>query len=278
MPSATAVIADDEPLLRAQLRDTLHTLWPELVIVGEAAHGEQAVDLVATHRPQVVFLDIEMPGMTGLAAAAQIKGLAHLVFVTAYQQYAVEAFERGALDYVLKPASEQRLAETIARLKQRIAQPVPSAEALTAALAQLAAALGKPAMPQLKWIQASIGAQVRLIPVEQVLFFQSDLKYTRVVTSDGESLIRKPLKELIDELDSEQFWQIHRGTLVNSRAISHAMCAVARAGLKITLFPAMSAASTPPAGIAYGKFHGETTATMPTASALTPCGASAVRA
>ncbi len=219
----TAVIADDEPLLRAQLRDTLRALWPELAIVGEAVHGEQAVQLVAEHRPQIVFLDIEMPGMNGLAAAAQIKGLAHLVFITAYHQYAVEAFERGALDYVLKPASENRLAETIARLKQRIAQPVPQPEALTAALAQVAAALGKPTTPRLKWIQASIGTQIRLIPVEQVLFFQSDLKYTRVVTGDGESLIRKPLKELIDELDPEQFWQIHRGTLVNSRVISHAI-------------------------------------------------------
>jgi DNA-binding LytR/AlgR family response regulator len=218
-----AVIADDEPLLRAQLRTTLAALWPELTIVGEAGHGEQAVELVAAHRPQFVFLDIEMPGMTGLAAAAQIKGLAHIVFITAYHQYAVDAFERGALDYVLKPASEARLAETVARLKQRVAQPVPSADALTAALAQVAQALGKPTVPKLKWIQASIGSQVRLIPVEQVLFFQSDLKYTRVVTADGESLIRKPLKELIDELDPGQFWQVHRGTVVNSRTISHAL-------------------------------------------------------
>lgn len=219
----TAVIADDEPLLRAQLRSTLAALWPELAVVGEAGHGEEAVALVAQHRPQIVFLDIEMPGMNGLTAAAQIKGLAHLVFITAYHQYAVEAFERGALDYVLKPASEHRLAETIARLKQRVLQPLPTPDALAAALAQVAAALGKPAAPRLRWIQASIGTQLRLIPVEQVLFFQSDLKYTRVVTGDSESLIRKPLKELIDELDPEHFWQIHRGTLVNSRAISHAV-------------------------------------------------------
>lgn len=218
-----AVIADDEPLLRAQLRSTLATLWPELQIVGEAAHGEAAVTLVAEHRPQIVFLDIEMPGMNGLAAAAQIKGLAHIVFITAYQQYALEAFERGALDYVLKPASEARLAETVSRLKQRVTQPVPSADVLGAALAQVAAALGKPAPQRLRWIQASIGSQVRLLPVDEVLFFQSDLKYTRVVTRDGESLIRKPLKELTEELDPEQFWQIHRGTLVNSRAISHAL-------------------------------------------------------
>ncbi len=219
----TAVIADDEPLLRAQLRTTLAALWPELTIVGEAGHGDQAVELVAEHRPQFVFLDIEMPGMTALAAAAQIKGLAHIVFITAYHQYAVDAFERGAIDYILKPASEARLAETVGRLKQRVAQPVPSADALGVALAQVAQALGKPAIQRLKWIQASIGNQIRLIPIEQVLFFQSDLKYTRVVTADGESLIRKPLKELVDELDPEQFWQIHRGTVINSRTISHAL-------------------------------------------------------
>jgi DNA-binding LytR/AlgR family response regulator len=219
----TAVIADDEPLLRAQLRATLGTLWPQLAIVGEAAHGEEAVALVAQHRPQFVFLDIEMPGMNGLQAAAQIKGLAHLVFITAYNEYAVDAFERGAIDYVLKPASEARLAETVARLRARVSQAAPDPEQLTAALAQVAAALGKTAPQRLRWIQASVGSQIRLVPVDEVLFFQSDAKYTRVVTRDGESLIRKTLKELIDEVDPEQFWQIHRGTVVNSRVISHAV-------------------------------------------------------
>jgi DNA-binding LytR/AlgR family response regulator len=222
-PRPAAVIADDEPLLRAQLRTTLAALWPELVIMGEAAHGEEAVSLVARHRPQVVFLDIEMPGMDGLQAAAQIKGLAHLVFITAYNQYAVDAFERGAIDYVLKPASEARLAETVERLRQRVAQPAPAAAQLTAALAQVAAALGKAEPRRLRWIQASVGSQIRLLPVDEVLFFQSDAKYTRVVTRDGESLIRKTLKELTDEVDPAQFWQIHRGTVVNSRVISHAL-------------------------------------------------------
>jgi DNA-binding LytR/AlgR family response regulator len=219
----TAVIADDEPLLRAQLHATLGTLWPQLKIVGQAAHGEEAVALVAQHQPQFVFLDIEMPGMNGLQAAAQIKGLAHLVFITAYNQYAVDAFERGAIDYVLKPASEARLAETVERLRQRVAQPAPDAAQLTAALAQVAAALGKAEPQRLRWIQASVGSQIRLLPVDEVLFFQSDAKYTRVVTRDGESLIRKTLKELTDEVDPEQFWQIHRGTVVNSRVISHAL-------------------------------------------------------
>lgn len=219
----TAVLADDEPLLRAQLRTTLATLWPELRIVGEAAHGEDAVAQVAQHRPQFVFLDIEMPGMNGLQAAAQIQGLAHLVFITAYNQYAVDAFERGAIDYVLKPASEARLAQTVGRLRQRVAPAAPDAALVSAALAQVAAALGKSIPQRLKWIQASVGSQIRLVPVGEVLFFQSDAKYTRVVTRDGESLIRKPLKELVEEVDPEQFWQIHRGTVVNSRLISHAV-------------------------------------------------------
>jgi DNA-binding LytR/AlgR family response regulator len=217
----TAIIADDEPLLRAQLAETLGALWPELRIVGMAAHGEGAVQLVARERPDIVFLDIEMPGMNGLEAAAQVKGLARIVFVTAYHQYAVDAFEREAVDYVLKPASEARLRETIERLKARVAQPAPQADVMATVIAQVAAALGKREVNRLKWIQASLGNQIRLIPVGEVLFFQSDLKYTRVVTREGESLIRKPLKDLLDELDDEVFWQIHRGTIVNSAAIAH---------------------------------------------------------
>lgn len=217
----TAIIADDEPLLRAQLAETLAALWPELAIVGMAAHGEEAVLLVARHRPDIVFLDIEMPGMNGLQAAAQIKGLAHIVFVTAYHQYAVEAFERGALDYVLKPATDARLRETVGRLKARVQEAAPPAEDMARVIAQVAAALGKPNPVRLKWIQASVGSQIRLIPVADVLYFQSDLKYTRVVTREAESLIRKPLKELLDELDTEVFWQVHRATIVNSSAIAH---------------------------------------------------------
>jgi DNA-binding LytR/AlgR family response regulator len=218
-----AILADDEPLLRAQLRDTLQALWPELQIVGEAAHGDAAVRLVAEQRPDIAFLDIEMPGMTGLEAARNVKGMTHVVFVTAYQQYAVEAFERGAIDYVLKPASEQRLAETIARLRERLgAAERPREEALQAAIAEVARALGRPLTPRLRWLQASLGNQIRLIDVADVLYFQSDTRYTRVVTAEGESLLRRPLKELLEGLDKDQFWQIHRGTIVNSAAISHA--------------------------------------------------------
>ncbi len=222
LTAATAVIADDEPLLRAQLRATLATRWPGLEIVGEASHGEEAVAMVARHRPSFVFLDIEMPGMNGLQAAAQVKGLTHVVFVTAFDQYAVAAFDRGAIDYVLKPASEARLAETVARLRERL-PAAQGAEQLGAALAQVAAALGKPMPSRLRWIQASIGNQIRLVPVDDVLFFQSDAKYTRVVTREGESLIRKALKDLLDEIDPQQFWQIHRGTVINSRAIAHVL-------------------------------------------------------
>jgi DNA-binding LytR/AlgR family response regulator len=221
MNAPTAVVADDEPLLRAQLADSLAVLWPELRVVGEAAHGKEAVRKVASERPDIAFLDIEMPGLNGLQAAAQIKGLAHVVSITAYHQYAVEAFERGAIDYVLKPASEARLRETVERLKGRIGQPPPSDETMRAVLERVASVLGKADPTRLRWIQASVGTQIRLIPVEDVLFFQSDLKYTRVVTREGESLIRKPLKELVAELDPAQFWQIHRATIVNSSEIGH---------------------------------------------------------
>jgi DNA-binding LytR/AlgR family response regulator len=227
MHTLKAVVADDEPLLRAQVIDTLAELWPELELVGEAGDGEAALRLVAEHQPQVVFLDIEMPGMNGLEAARQLKGLAHVVFITAYQQYAVDAFERGAIDYLLKPASPARLADTVERLKQRVAGPVPGEKALDAMLAQITRAMGagKPLRPtpRLRWVQAAVGQQVRLIRVSEILFFQSDLKYTRIVTRDGEALIRKPLKELLVELDPEQFWQVHRGHVVNMEWVLHAV-------------------------------------------------------
>ncbi len=221
MTAPTALIADDEPLLRAQLKDALALLWPELKVVAEAAHGEAAVRSIADKRPDFAFLDIEMPGMSGLEVAAQVKGLAHVVFITAYDQYAVAAFERGAIDYVVKPATETRLGETVARLKSRLGQPLPDDAAMQAALAQLAAALGRKDPPRLRWIQASMGTTLRLVPVDDVLFFDADAKYTRVVTRDGESLIRKPLRELAEELDPAHFWQVHRSTIVNTRAIAH---------------------------------------------------------
>jgi DNA-binding LytR/AlgR family response regulator len=248
-----AIIADDERLMREQLRARLAESWPELEIVAEARNGLEAVDLVAQHHPEVVFLDIRMPGLTGVDAArriAQLPGpaghvvndeesaaepaadddaedwlLPEIVFITAYDQYAVEAFEQGVADYVLKPAERERLSVTVERIKKRLAlrgtPDEPPAPHLQALLHKLAAKLNPGAQPpQLKWIQATVGQDIKLIPVEDVLFFISDEKYTRVQTPTFEALIRKPIKELVDELDPELFWQIHRSTLVNTRAIA----------------------------------------------------------
>jgi DNA-binding LytR/AlgR family response regulator len=226
MDKVSAVVADDERLMREQLRVRLGEVWPELEIVAEARNGREAVDAVAEHRPDLVFLDIRMPGMTGVEAAREIGDSCHVVFITAYSEYAVEAFEQGAVDYVLKPADSERLALTVARLKKRLgAKPAdlgPLLEKLAARLEQPAGA-PSPAGPKssyLQWIQASMGQQIRMIPVAEVLFFTSDEKYTRVQTETYEALIRKPIKELVGELDPEQFWQIHRATIVNVKAIA----------------------------------------------------------
>jgi len=207
-----AVIADDEPLLRAQLRARLARLWPELDVVREMENGRDIEAVIGEHAPALFFLDIHMPGVNGLEAARLIGRRAHIVFVTAYDQYAVEAFERGAVDYVLKPFNEERLALTVGRLKERLAAQPPDVEAL---VETLAARLAPRAAEHLRWIKASVGSNVRLIPVEEILFFRSDEKYTRVVTAEGEVLIRKPIRELLDELDPQRFWQIHRATIVN---------------------------------------------------------------
>jgi DNA-binding LytR/AlgR family response regulator len=211
--STRAVLADDEPLLRAMLRSRLARLWPELEVVHEMGDGRDVDGVIEAHEPDLFFLDIHMPGVNGLEAARAIGARAHVVFVTAFDQYAVEAFERGAIDYVLKPFNEERLATTVERLKDRLqAKPAP----IEALVEQLAGRLGLARTAEhLRWIKASVGSNVRLIPVEEVLFFQSDEKYTRVVTCEGESLIRKPIKELLEELDPAKFWQIHRATIVN---------------------------------------------------------------
>jgi DNA-binding LytR/AlgR family response regulator len=237
--SATAVrgiIADDERLMRDQLKARLAEAWPELQVVAEARNGLEAVELVAQHRPDVVFLDIRMPGLSGVDAARRIQQLPaedddadgplpEIVFITAYDQYAVEAFEQGVADYVLKPAERDRLGVTVSRIKQRLAlrgtDDEPPAPHLQQLLHKLSARLnpaGTP--PQLKWIQATVGQAIQMIPVEDVLFFISDEKYTRVQTATVEALIRKPIKELVDELNPDDFWQIHRSTLVNTRSIA----------------------------------------------------------
>jgi DNA-binding LytR/AlgR family response regulator len=232
-----AVLADDERLMRDQLRSRLGEVWPELQLVGEAKNGIEAVELVQQHRPEIVFLDIRMPGLTGVEAARQIAQmeiepdelLPEIVFITAYDQYAIEAFEQGVADYVLKPAERERLALTAERLKKRLAargtadEAMPSGAALQGLLHKLAAQMapgGAAARGGLKWIQASVGSDIRMIPVEEVLFFISDEKYTRVQTASIEALIRKPIKELVEELDPDRFWQIHRSTLVNVEHIA----------------------------------------------------------
>ena len=236
--SPRAVLADDERLMREQLRARLSEVWPELEIVAEAKNGLEAVAMVAEHRPDIVFLDIRMPGLTGVEAARQIAQmdvgadelLPEIVFITAYDQYAVEAFEQGVADYVLKPAERERLALTVNRLRQRLAAresgdaaPADAAPAqpLQQLLHQLSARMNPGGAPQyLQWIQASVGQAIQMVPVEDVLFFISDEKYTRVQTATLEALIRKPIKELVDELDPKLFWQIHRSTLVNVKAIA----------------------------------------------------------
>ena len=233
------VIADDERLMRDQLKARLAEVWPELQIVGEAKNGLEAVELVAEHHPDVVFLDIRMPGLSGVDAARRIAqlpapdgddaddewSLPEIVFITAYDQYAIEAFEQGVADYVLKPAERERLGVTVSRIKQRLAlrgtDDEPPAPHLQQLLHKLAAKLnpaGTP--PALKWIQATVGQAIQMIPIEDVLFFISDEKYTRVQTATIEALIRKPIKELVDEIDPDLFWQIHRSTLVNTHCIA----------------------------------------------------------
>jgi DNA-binding LytR/AlgR family response regulator len=211
----TALIADDEPRLARYLAERLSVLWPDLCIVGLAENGPAAEALLRDEAPDIAFLDIRMPGLTGLEVARRAARDTQVVFVTAFDQYAIDAFDRAAVDYVLKPVSDARLAETVERLKARLA--APRADDVQAALAVLARLTGASAATRerLAWIRASVGDQVRLINVEDVCYFQSNDKYTSVFTVDGEALIRTPLKELCDGLDPTRFWQVHRGTIVN---------------------------------------------------------------
>ena len=207
MPSA--LIAEDEPLLRAQLRDALASVWPELHIIAETDDGLAAARALAQARPDVLFLDIRMPGMSGLDLARQCSQRAHVVFVTAYDDYAIEAFEQGAVDYVLKPLQPARLLVTVERLKERLASPPRDLSGLIASLAQ------RKDGGHLRWIQASAGNQLRFITVDEVICFQADSKYTRVATAQLEAYIRKPIRELALALDPTQFWQVHRSSIIN---------------------------------------------------------------
>jgi DNA-binding LytR/AlgR family response regulator len=223
--AVSALIADDEPLLRERLAAHLTRLWPDLQVVAQARNGREALELFDQHHPQVVFLDVHMPGLSGIDAARGIAGRARIIFVTAYEQYAVQAFEQGALDYLVKPFDEARLLATVQRLQQRLAADAPSAPGSGVdgtLLDRLAAELSRRAPPRqyLQWIKASIGPSLRLIPVAEVAYLRSDEKYTLVAWDGGEALIRKTIRELADELDPEVFVQIHRSAIVNLRHVS----------------------------------------------------------
>jgi DNA-binding LytR/AlgR family response regulator len=219
----TALIVDDEDAMRDQLRARLAEVWPELVIVGEAANGIDAVAQAGALNPDIVFLDIRMPGLNGIDAARLLFNRCHIVLVTAYDQYAIQAFEQGAMDYLLKPVDAARLAKTCERLRLRLDDAPRNVERFLSQLSQGSdaehgATAKKPGY--LRWIQASVGSSVRMISTREVLFFRADEKYTRVQTEQMQVLIRKTLKELEDELDPSEFWRIHRSTLVRVEAIA----------------------------------------------------------
>jgi DNA-binding LytR/AlgR family response regulator len=213
--------------MREQLRARLKEAWPELELVGEARNGDEALAMVAAQRPDLAFLDIRMPGQTGLEVARTIAGCCHVVFVTAYEAHAIEAFEQGAIDYLLKPVDNARLTVTVTRLKERLAEGSSEEggeQALQRIEAMLATISGgstnRTAMPYLRWIQAGVGSQVFLFPVEEVIYLKAQDKYTVIVTASSESLVRKPIREFAEVLDPEIFWQIHRSTIVSSRSIA----------------------------------------------------------
>jgi DNA-binding LytR/AlgR family response regulator len=213
----TAIIADDEAPLRESLRRGLSRVWPELVILGEAQNGREALDLIERHHPNIAFLDIRMPGLTGMEVAERMAGACRIVFVTAFESYAVAAFENEAVDYLLKPVSTERLANTVARLRETgKTQEVLPVETLRRLMIRLS---GQEDPQRLQYVRVQQGDSVRLIPVDEVVYFKAQDKYTQVMTGEGESLIRKTIKELAGELAPDQFWQIHRGTIVNVRHI-----------------------------------------------------------
>lgn len=228
-PRATALIADDEPLLREELKALLGRAWPALEVVAEARNGREAVEGFEALRPDVCFLDVHMPGISGVEAARQIGRRAHLVFVTAFDQYALHAFEQGALDYLVKPVQPARLADTVGRVQERLRAALP-AEATEALLQQLSAHLERgranSSAGPLRWLRASVGQSLRLIAVDDIDYLKSDEKYTLIAWrgDDGkpsEALVRMALKELLSQLDGQQFVQVHRSVVVNLKAISH---------------------------------------------------------
>lgn len=222
----TVLIADDEEAPRAQLQAALARVWPDARVVAASANGVDAWDAFLEHEPQVALLDIRMPGLSGIEVAQRIDGRAAVIFVSAYGDHALAAFDAGAVDYVVKPVDDARLAQAMERVRARLPQPGGAAvsadpQALQAVLAQLAGQLAR--RPALEVIQAGVGKEVRLIRVAEVVYFEADARYTRVVHEGGEALIRTPLKELLAQLDPQQFWQVHRSVIVNHRHVAAAV-------------------------------------------------------
>jgi DNA-binding LytR/AlgR family response regulator len=217
MSTPRAVIAEDEGNLREQLRETLATAWPELHVCAEAADGHEALRALETHAPDVLFLDIHMPGLDGLQVARSASGRCHVVFVTAYDHYAVSAFDQGAVDYVMKPLSVPRLTQAVQRVRERLSSAPANLDGL---LQKLAARIEGKRREYLRWVTASQAAETRLITIEEVCYFRSDHKYTIVATAEGEALIRIAIRDLVDQLDPDAFWQVHRGTVVNVASIA----------------------------------------------------------
>jgi DNA-binding LytR/AlgR family response regulator len=216
MPTVKAIIADDEEQLRIYLKSKLAEFWPELVICGEAPNGIEALKLIEACRPAIAFLDIKMPGLSGIEVAQKISSTCRVVFITAFDQYAVEAFENEAIDYILKPVTDQRLQKTIARLKRQISDSSISSLDFAQSMDRLLAALKDgSAAGYLKWIKVRQGEEVRLISVDDICYFKAEDKYTVVRTREGESLIKKTIQQLTEELDPEQFWRIHRGIIIS---------------------------------------------------------------
>jgi DNA-binding LytR/AlgR family response regulator len=226
----TAILAEDEPLLADELADLLSVLWPQLRVVARAGDGVAALNAVDSFRPDFALLDIHMPLLSGIEVARRIAGRCHVAFITSYDQHALEAFEAGAIDYVLKPPTAARLITTVERLKARLKQPPADLRRALQSVDRVPAAAPR----YLQWINASRGSAVQLITVEEIVYFKSDQKYTLVVTPDGEALIKKTIKELTDELDPTMFWQVHRSTVVNVHAI-HSVTRDGRGSLTLRL-------------------------------------------
>ena len=222
MATLEAIIADDEEQLRIHLKSKLADLWPELVICAEAENGLEALDLIESCRPAIAFLDIKMPGLSGIEVAQKISANCRVVFITAFDQYAIEAFENEAVDYILKPVTDKRLVKTIKRLKKQISgmsnHPIDFSRTMDRLLATLK---DKQPPGYLKWLKVRHGEEVRLIAIDDVCYFKAEDKYTVVKTREGESLIKKSIRQLTGELDPDQFWRIHRGTIINVSQIAN---------------------------------------------------------